>query len=64
MAKPRALDLTKHDPAEGDAIYDLIFNDTPLREIAERIGVSYQGVYIRALAWMRLWAKEGRLDIK
>jgi len=55
--KPRALPI-KSSPEEA-AIYDLVFNGVPLRVVAKRIGLSYQGVYIRALAYIQYWIKNG-----
>jgi hypothetical protein len=46
---------------EDAAIYDLIFNDVPLRSVGKRIDLSYQGVYIRALDYMKLWVSLGIL---
>lgn len=39
--------------------YDLIFNALPLRVAAHECDLSYQGVYIRALAYMQLWNRLG-----
>lgn len=44
---------------EDAAIYDLLFNGVPLRSIGKRIDLSYQGVYIRALDYMKLWIDSG-----
>lgn len=41
------------------AIYDLIFNGAPLRPVGKRIDLSYQGVYIRAVDHMKMWADLG-----
>ena len=57
--KPRKLPLESLEGRKEAAFYDLIFNDVPLRKIAAETGLSYQGVYIRALAYMQLWSKLG-----
>lgn len=44
---------------EEAAIYDLVFHDVPLRSVAKRIDLSYQGVYIRALDYFKLWVESG-----
>lgn len=49
---------------EEAAIYDLIFNDVPLRKVAHKVGLSYQGVYIRALAYMKYWQQLGELAMR
>lgn len=46
---------------EEAAIYDLIFNEVPLRKVAHEVGLSYQGVYIRALAYMQYWSRLGEV---
>ena len=59
-SKTRHLNLGGEEEA---AIYDLIFNGAPLRSVASKTNLSYQGVYIRALAYMRHWVEEGHLLI-
>lgn len=59
-SKPRALQITESSIEEA-AIYDLVFNDVPLRIVAKRIGLSYQGVYIRALVYMQYWRKNNMI---
>lgn len=56
--KPREL-KAKSLSLEEAAVYDLIFNRMPLRPVANRIDMSYQGVYIRALDYVKYWANEG-----
>lgn len=57
--KPRKLPLRSLEGRKEAAFYDLIFNDIPLRKVAAETGLSYQGVYIRALAYMQLWSSLG-----
>lgn len=57
--KPRRIPLTSLEGRKEAAFYDLIFNEVPLRKVAKETGLSYQGVYIRALAYMQLWNKQG-----
>lgn len=57
--KPRRIPLKSLEGRKEAAFYDLIFNEVPLRKIAKETNLSYQGVYIRALAYMQLWCREG-----
>lgn len=60
--KSRSLNVLPGSREEA-AIYDLIFNRKPLRKVAAKIGLSYQGVYIRALAYMLFWHGYGVLKL-
>lgn len=56
--------LTHLGGIEEAAMYDLIFDNQPLRKIALRTNLSYQGVYIRALAYVKRWVNDGQLSMR
>ena len=49
---------------EEAAIYDLIFNDASLRQVADRIDTSHQGVYMRAVAVLKFWARHRAFSLR
>lgn len=55
------IDTVKETSLEEAAIYDLIFSEVSLRDVAAIIKLSHEGVYRRSLAYMRYWAREGAL---
>jgi hypothetical protein len=61
-AKSRHVNLHLYSE-EAAAIYDLIFNEAPLRGVALKTGLSYQGVYIRSLAYVKSWVASGALKM-